>query len=788
LTADRQRLLDWVVRPLRFAAGREFENLRAIKDLEKALIRAAEKAREQIEDPVFSDVARLAKGLDDLPFEEKRSRAQAILQLLDAPKPKPKTKTTGRVPMAEALPETPLERVVGVGPKTAEYYRDRDMFSVKDALFFLPRRFEDRSTLRSISDLKDGESGTVRGTVLATAVRHTGRGKRIFELVVADGTGRLSCKWFRFKQSAMENKHRRGQHVMVSGKVGFWGASVQMVHPDVEVLGDEEDPEPPGVLPIYGEIAGVPPKKVRAIQQGLASSAASHLEEHLPEEMLQRLELRELATAIARMHLPEQDTYEQDRTEVHRRLAFDELFFLQLALTRSRNSREAERGIAHPSKEPWPGLAKRLFPFELTGAQRRVIEEIVEDLTSPRPMNRLLQGDVGSGKTAVAMLMAAIVKQGRRQTALLAPTEILAEQHQRSAQKFLEPNNIRCTLLTGSTRAALRKEILGGLRGGTIDLLIGTHAILEPGVEFADLGLVVVDEQHRFGVEQRGVLREKAKGATPDVLVMTATPIPRTLTLTVYGELRSSTLDELPPGRTPTETRVYPKSERAKAWSSIASQLAEGRQAYVVYPLVEASEKLDLEAATEAVEELRARFAPHAVGLLHGRMRPEEKQATMHRFVAGEIAVLVSTTVVEVGVDVANATVMAVVHAERFGLSQLHQLRGRVGRGAHRGLCILIAGAGDRERLAVLAKTNDGFVVAEKDLELRGPGEVLGTKQHGVPELMVADLVRDRRILEAARKEAERLIAEDAELLSQPKVRAELLRRYGGRFGLARIG
>jgi ATP-dependent DNA helicase RecG len=786
-------LLRRIEKPLRFAAGRSFENLRALRGLERTLLRAVEQSPD---DPFAARIAELAAGIDTLAFEEKRSRVEAILALIDRPtrreepkpepKPKPVPRVGRRVAMEEAAPEIELERIVGIGPKTAERYRDKGMRTVMDALLFLPRRFEDRSTVRLIQDLEEGESAVVRGNVLTALARPGGRGKRIFEMVVADGTGRLSCKWFRFKLSAMEGKHRRGQQVMVSGKVSFWGASCQMVHPDVEVLGDEEDPEPPGVLPIYGEIAGVPPKKVRAIQQGLAAAAAKHLEEFLPDEMLRRLRLRDLATAVSRMHLPEQDTYEKDRTEVHRRLAFDELFFLELALLRARAAREAEPGIAHRLAAPWPELARKLFPFELTGAQRRVIDEIVEDLTAPRPMNRLLQGDVGSGKTAVAMLAAAIVRQGRRQAALLAPTEILAEQHQRNAQKFLEPNNIRCALLTGSTRAALRREILGALRAGTIDLLIGTHAILEPDVELADLGLVIVDEQHRFGVEQRGVLREKAREATPDVLVMTATPIPRTLALTLYGDLRVSVLDELPPGRTPAETRIFQRSARARAWELVAGQLEEGRQAYVVYPLVETSEKLDLEAATEAVGELTARFAPHRVALLHGRMRPDEKQETMHRFVAGEIAVLVSTTVVEVGVDVANATVMAVMNAERFGLSQLHQLRGRVGRGAHRGLCLLIAGSGDQEaraRLSVLASTSDGFEVAEKDLELRGPGEMLGTRQHGMPELVVADVVRDRRILEAARREAEAI-----DLAKHERVKAELVRRYGDRYELAQIG
>ncbi len=791
---NRAQLLDFVVRPLRFARGRDFENLRALRDLERSLARATEKAQAESDDPVFGRIAALAIGIDALPFEARRTRVEEILQLADAAPPAPARATPvvrGRVAMAKATPATLLAQVVGVGPKTAERYADKGMVTVEDALLFLPRRFEDRSTIRLISDLRDGETATVRGNVLSLTVRPTGRGKRVFELVVADGTGRLSCKWFRFKQSAMESKHRRGQQVMVSGKVSFWGLSCQMVHPDVEVLDDNAEAEAPGVLPVYGEIAGVAPKKVRSIQQGLARAAAPALEEYLPEEMRARLLLRDLTTAVARMHLPEEDTYERDRVEVHRRLAFDELFFLQVALTRSRGAREAEPGIAHPLEGPWRALAERLFPFAMTAAQTRVIDEIVGEMSSPHPMNRLLQGDVGSGKTAVAMLAAAIVRRGKRQSALLAPTEILAEQHQHTAQRFLEPNNVRCALLTGSTRAALRREILGGVKNGTIDLLIGTHAILEPEVEFAELGLVVVDEQHRFGVEQRGVLRAKAHDRTPDVLVMTATPIPRTLALTVYGDLRVSVLDELPPGRTPTETRLFKKSERPKAWDLIAGQLAEGRQAYVVYPLVEVSETLDLEAATEAVEELAARFAPRRVALLHGRMRADDKQETMRGFVAGEVSVLVSTTVVEVGVDVANATVMAVVNAERFGLSQLHQLRGRVGRGAHRGLCLLISGSGDQEaraRLAVLASTTDGFVVAEKDLELRGPGEVLGTRQHGLPELVVADLVRDARILEAARAEAERILGADPDLLRHARLAEELERRYGGRFGLAQIG
>ncbi|MEO1337639.1 MAG: ATP-dependent DNA helicase RecG, partial [Myxococcota bacterium] len=432
-------------------------------------------------------------------------------------------------------------------------------------------------------------------------------------------------------------------------------------------------------------------------------------------------------------------------------------------------------------------------PFTPTNAQARALREIAEDLAAERPMNRLVQGDVGSGKTAVALVSAALVVAQGRQASLLAPTEILAEQHFASAQKILAPAGLMIARLTGSAKPKERQQLLRALESGQVDVLVGTHALLEPDVVFRDLGLAIVDEQHRFGVHQRASLRHKRTDVMPDLLLMTATPIPRTLTLTAYGDLHVSIIDELPPGRQPTVTEVFQGHESDAALEHVADALAQGRQAYVVYPLVEASEKLDLTAATDAAVDLRARFEPHPVALLHGRMTPDEKASVMNRFKAGEIGVLVCTTVIEVGVDVPNATVMLVEHAERFGLSQLHQLRGRVGRGQHAGSCLLVAHDASRDgraRLSVLAETSDGFVVAERDLAIRGPGEVLGTRQSGLPDLIVTNLARDGQVLEQAKAAAEKIVTEDP-TLSKPEHRVlveELERRFKDRLALTTAG
>jgi ATP-dependent DNA helicase RecG len=510
--------------------------------------------------------------------------------------------------------------------------------------------------------------------------------------------------------------------------------------------------------------------------------------------LLKRKKLIARAEALRQIHFPAEDTplalYDQARSPAHLRLIFEDFFWIALGISLKRGRRVKEvKGTKIKLDQATKLRIGSVLPFKLTDAQRRVVREIFKDLKSDAPMNRLLQGDVGSGKTIVALIAMLAIMENGYQTALMAPTEILAEQHARNIKRLLAKSPYRVELLTGSIRAAEKRKLHVDLAAGEIHACIGTHAIIQEAVAFRRLGLAVIDEQHRFGVMQRAELR--ARGFNPDVLVMTATPIPRSLTMTIYGDLDVSVIDEMPPGRTPIETRICGEEERPEVKQLIAREVAAGRQVYVVYPLVEESEKMDLKDATQRYEYLRSKVFPRLiVGLVHGKMKTAEKEDVMRRFVAGEIQILVSTTVIEVGVDVPNASVMIVEHAERFGLSQLHQLRGRVGRGAEKSYCVLLTSdkqtAVAVERLGIMAKTNDGFVIAEKDLELRGPGELLGTRQSGLPEFRVANIVRDQKFLEGARKEAEFYLAKG----EQSPETAKLIERArsDGRFGLAAVG
>ncbi len=851
--------LEPLLNPLRFAARRDWANLSTLRDLERTLRRAVATVRA---DPAISTtfaaqldgIEKQLDGLDAAPLSERRRRVEAMLRALEerpasprsasprstslksrasrsrsrgedeglfrppqggegvdtggsrvsasalisaAPKARVRATTRRRIPMADAEPGSPLTEIVGVGPKTAERFLAKGIETAQDLMFFVPRQYEDRSRFSSIADLTPGTQASVRAEVMVGRVRPTGRGKRVLELSVSDGTGVVSCRFFRFP-SRMEARYPRGTRVVVSGPVTAWGAQKQMVHPELE-LDEGGDREPQGILPVYGDVDGVPTRTVRRVVQGVARACGHRIEDILPDWMLHAFQLPSLSNAVLNVHLPdvqqgrERIPGRSDIEAMRARLVFDELLLLQLALHRTREQREEEPGLAHDILESATELATRWLPFSLTRAQERSLTEILGEMRVPRPMNRLLQGDVGSGKTAVALLAAAAACKAGRQAALLAPTEILADQHFASANQVLAARGLVVARLTGSATPKERRQLLRTLADGRVDVIVGTHALLEPDVRFQDLGLAVVDEQHRFGVHQRASLREKRSEAMPDLLLMTATPIPRTLALTAYGDLRVSVIDERPPGRLPTRTQVFRASETNRALDEVGAALAEGRQAYIVYPLVEASEKLDLTAATDAAVELADRFAPYEVGLLHGRMRSDEKAAVMNGFKSRAIDVLVSTTVIEVGVDVPNATVMLVMHADRFGLSQLHQLRGRVGRGLHPGTCLLVAGDASRDgwaRLEVLAKTSDGFEVAEHDLALRGPGELLGTRQSGLPDLVVTDLARDGRTVEAAKRACDQLLARDA-ALAEPehaRLKEELERRYGARVRLTAAG
>jgi ATP-dependent DNA helicase RecG len=676
---------------------------------------------------------------------------------------------------AQPLDSLSIQYIKGVGPRRAALFRKKGISTVEDALFFLPYAYEDRRSLKAIADLEVGALETFVGSIFAAGPSRTRRG-RLYQIIIGDETGRIACKWFRFKDAYFANRFGPGQRVVVSGRVGTYGLHKELHHPDIETLDEDDDASQwlhgGRIVPKYSATEGLSAKLVRSIMDNVVEGYADQVEEIFSSALRDEHGLVPLSEAVKTLHRPgdEEDLEGLNRGThpAHRRIVFQELFLLELGLARRREATQREaRSVTYTGVS---ALRRRLLdslPFALTAAQRRVIEEIDADLRGPHPMNRLLQGDVGCGKTVVALAAACPVLERGRQVAFMVPTEILAEQHTRTLGRLVEPLGVRMGLLTSATKGSERRGLLEAAADGSLQLVVGTHALIQEGVDFAALGLAIIDEQHRFGVLQRATLRQK--GYTPDVLVMTATPIPRTMALTVYGDLDCSVIDELPPGRGPLETRVVSVNRRDEAHALIRREVAAGRQAYIVYPLVEESEVLDLQAATAMYEELRGGpLADVAVDLLHGRMKAEDKESVMRRFSAGETSVLVCTTVIEVGVDQPNASVMLIEHAERFGLAQLHQLRGRVGRGPYPSHCLLVAhyplGEDARARLAVMAQTTDGFVIAEKDLELRGPGELVGTRQSGLPELRFANLVRDQQVLEEARRAAFAFLAEDPAL------------------------
>jgi ATP-dependent DNA helicase RecG len=673
--------------------------------------------------------------------------------------------------------------------------------TVTDLVHHYPRRYIDRSKVTKIGDLRIGQEATFIGTVRRVRTQYTRRRQPITTVTVFDGTGYVDLSWF--NQAWPARRHREGQEVAVSGKVTAFRGRPRVQNPAVEVLrgGDGDQVHTGRIVPVHPAGEGVSTGVIRRLVHE-ALRRLPPLPDPIPDDVRDRQGLPQLGEAVRDIHFPETDENER---RARQRLKFDELFFLELGVAFRKHRVEAEtEGVAHGGGSGLVARFVKALPFEPTSAQRRAMDEVAADMAAPRPMNRLLQGDVGSGKTVVALSACLIAVGSGHQAAVMAPTEVLAGQHFRTVEALLEPIGGRrlgpandgpqgslleagdgpsYALLTSAVTGKERERVLDGVGSGSVDVLVGTHALVQEAVEFADLSLAVVDEQHRFGLHQRIALKEK--GAAPDVLIMTATPIPRTLALTYYGDLDVSVLDELPAGRRPIRTRVVrTAADRRKAYDLVRTQVAAGRQAFVVCAAIDEENRLEVRAAEREAERLRTEVFPDLhIALLHGRMRPKEKEARMEAFRAGDADVLISTTVIEVGVDVPNATVMLVENAERFGLAQLHQLRGRIGRGQHGSTCVLFdESAPDnedaRQRLAAMARTTDGFELADEDLRLRGEGTLFDIRQSGLPDLRLARLAEDTELVRQARDEAFELIRSDPDLAEHPELRAEMERRF----------
>lgn len=668
--------------------------------------------------------------------------------------------------------DTPVQFIKGVGPHIAGLLARKNISTVEDLLHFFPRAYEDRRAARNISSLQAGEIVSL----VATVVRHTsvpmGRSsRRIHDVLLKDESGFVHCKFFRVPFKGYFDKFEPGTAVRVVGKVTEYRGKIEFHHPDMMEWTEDENENEDELRPIYEETEGLSSRKIQKVIQSVIDQV--EIPETLPVSLIREQELPDRKTSFKKLHSPPNDStreFMEFQSPYHRRMIFEEFFWLEFFLARRKAGVAKEKG---PDIEFDLALANRFqknLPFELTADQQKVFGEICDDLKQPHPMNRLVQGDVGSGKTVVAQMTAAIVIAGEHQVALMAPTEILAEQHFKNSEKVFEALGIKVTLLLGSHSAREKKERLALINSGEAQLVIGTHALIQEGVDFKKLGLIIIDEQHRFGVSQRKMLSLKAGKISPHVLIMTATPIPRTLALTVYGDLDVSVIRELPKGRAPIDTRVVYESKREAVMGFFRQKIREGGQGYIIFPLVEESEKIDLKDALQAFETLPKLYPEIRFGLLHGRMKSEEKDATMERFRKHELDVLVSTTVIEVGVDVANATLMMVEHSERFGLSQLHQLRGRVGRGSKKSYCVLMMGKSvsdeSRARLRIMEKTTSGFDVAEEDLKIRGPGELLGQRQSGLLGFRIANLIRDVELLTLARSMAFKIVENDGALKS----------------------
>jgi ATP-dependent DNA helicase RecG len=816
-------ILTKIEQPLLFSSREGYKHLPLVKDLEITISNLLTKLLQALPSAAIDaqtgmDAGRRAqrlqglfKGYDALPLEQKKDILQESLRLraelrqwLAAAIHFPDSHEQAVAERMQDLKQAILKLsgdvqfIKGVGPRIAQLLARKGVKTIEDLFYFLPRRYEDRRIVQKIVQARVGVKETVVGTVVQAQVRPYQR-RRAFEVSIDDGSGTLTAKWFRGNLTYLKNTFKPGLQVILTGEVRLFKAGKDMIHPDYEIL-DEDDPDLlhfRRIVPIYSETEGLHQKTLRRIAMRVLKDYTRYITSPIPDAFCEKRRLMHIHDALRNVHFPEADAdvalYNDLRSTAHRRLIYDEFFFFQLGLALKRKGHLLDQGIPFKTSGPLLKQFYEALPFSLTGAQSRVIDEIETDMAKQTVMHRLLQGDVGSGKTVVAMAAMVTACENGYQAALMAPTELLAQQHYTTIKDWADHLNLKAILLTGSSRTGERREIREDMASGRADIIIGTHALIQESVSYGKLGLIVIDEQHRFGVLQRATLR--TKGLTPDVLVMTATPIPRTLAMTVYGDLDVSVIDELPPRKKPIKTKVFYESHRLQVYEAIRKELAKKHQIFIVYPLVTESEVLDLKDATRMAQHLQQDIFPdYKVGLIHGRLKAQEKDEIMAGFIEKKTDILVSTTVIEVGIDIPQASVMVIEHAERFGLSQLHQLRGRVGRGDIPAYCILLAqhkGSQEaRRRLRIMEETNDGFRIAEEDLAIRGPGEFMGVRQSGLPDFRVANIARDGQILNEAKTDAFALIEQDP-FLSKPEhllLREVLLHRWQERLDLAKTG
>ncbi|HNY49077.1 MAG TPA: ATP-dependent DNA helicase RecG [Smithella sp.] len=817
---SKKEILQKIEQPLAFAYRDQFKNLSHIKDLGKSLLHLLPKLKESLlpADQTFNnlidEMMEIFTDYDWQKLELKKTKIEQAVSLLTKIKSAVEASAANIPPypsdskiierVSELKDDTaklnlPVQYLKGVGPKMAARFAAKKIATVEDLLYFLPRTYEDRREIRKINRLEAEKIQTATGTVMSCQYRHYGR-KKILETIISDGTGNLTAKWFKGQMSYLTGIFKKDTKVIFTGEVRPDYGGKQMIHPDYEIL-DEKDEDNllnfKRIVPIYSETEGLHQKYFRKVMNFALENYSRYVASPIPENICEKRNLMNIHEALLSVHFPgHHDSMEQllsFRSDAHKRLIYDEFFFFQLGMAIKKSGRILEKGIPFKLGGELLGKFYSILHFDLTDAQKRVIGEIHRDMAEGKAMNRLLQGDVGSGKTIVSMAAMITACENSYQAAIMAPTEILAKQHFENIRLWAEPLGLKAVLLTGSMSNSAKSEVLNRMQNGDANIIVGTHALIQENVDFHRLGMVVIDEQHRFGVMQRATLR--SKGINADVLVMTATPIPRTLAMTVYGDLDVSVIDEMPPGKKRVHTVVLPESKRDKVYQTIAMELAKGHQAFIVYPLVEESETLDLKDATNMSKHLQENIFPkYRVGLIHGRMKEKEKDEVMKEFLDNKIQILVSTTVIEVGIDVPRASLMVIEHAERFGLSQLHQLRGRVGRRDIPSSCILLTdykcSADARKRLKVMEKTTDGFIIAEEDLSIRGPGDFLGTRQSGLPDFRIASIIRDARILNDAKEDAFALAARDP-FLEKPEhliLKETLISKWHGKLDLARTG